>query len=155
MSQRAPDGRILSKFHGLDCLCARVHTGICQFSVDPTMKVFWYKSKEQRALLLKVLRRCCWCWCCCWARIVDSLFPAPLRQDYHELLDRTGFVPPRMVVETNVRFFGLFRLFRRFGFRLTLPPPSQVNQIARRILARMHQLITCIQARWRGVMVRT
>ena len=66
-------------------------------------KVFWYKSKEQLEMLYN---------------------------DYLVLVERTGFQPPRFVVEENIK------------------------EIARRIVARMHVLTTRVQARWRAITVR-
>mmetsp|Transcript_2309 Transcript_2309/g.7242 ORF Transcript_2309/g.7242 Transcript_2309/m.7242 type:complete len:531 (-) Transcript_2309:807-2399(-) len=67
------------------------------------IKVFWYKSKEQVRLLF---------------------------ENYLVLAERTGFLPPRYVVESNVR------------------------EIARRIKVREYVLITLVQSRWRGITVR-
>ena len=66
-------------------------------------KVFWYKTKEQ----------------------LDMLY-----SDYLVLVERTGYQPPRFVVEENIK------------------------EIARRIVARMHVLTTRVQARWRAITVR-
>ncbi|EGB02296.1 expressed protein, partial [Aureococcus anophagefferens] len=69
-------------------------------SLGGEFKVFWYKSKEQIRLLFN---------------------------DYLVLVERTGFVPPRYVVEANIQ------------------------EIARRIKAREHTLITAVQSRWRAI----
>lgn len=53
-----------------------------------------------------------------------------LYDDYVNLCSRTGFQPPRILVEKNIA------------------------EIAKRILTRQNELVTMIQKRWRGVMTR-
>jgi hypothetical protein len=66
-------------------------------------KVFWYKRQVE----------------------VDMLFA-----NYLELVKKTGFTPPRKLVEDNIL------------------------EIARRVLVRQNQLIVLVQRRWRGFMAR-
>lgn len=66
-------------------------------------KVFWYKRQIE----------------------IDMLYA-----NYLELVKKTGFIPPRKLVEANI------------------------IEIARRIIARQSQLIVLVQRRWRGFMAR-
>jgi hypothetical protein len=53
-----------------------------------------------------------------------------LYSDYVNLCSRTGFQPPRLLVERNIA------------------------ELAKRILSRQHELVGLVQKRWRGVMTR-
>lgn len=53
-----------------------------------------------------------------------------LYEDYVNLCSRTGFQPPRLLVEKNIA------------------------ELAKRILSRQNELVTMIQKRWRGLMTR-
>eukprot|EP00903_Cladosiphon_okamuranus_P009418 g8982.t1 len=72
-------------------------------SLPPCVGVFWYKNEAEE----------------------EQLYA-----DYRMLVQRTGFRPPRTVVEQNIR------------------------EIATRVLEREAELVSRIQARWRGLSVR-
>lgn len=82
------------------------HPLLIRHSLKSTLrgpKVFWYKRKIE----------------------LDMLF-----RNYLELVKKTGFMPPRKLVEDNI------------------------IEIARRVLERKNQLIVLVQRRWRGFMAR-